>query len=131
MALPQGWMQIRPESDLLVVTRNGWGLERIRIHRIPVGDELPNVNRKISRDMLPEDLASLSADSMRLTEGVTNFEILVNEPVELGGHPCYRMEYKLRIASKLAYRGAEYGCLIDSHLYSIEFRHDRSGDRRR
>jgi hypothetical protein len=121
MALPQGWMQIRAQDELLVATRNGLGLERIRIHRIPVGTELPNVNRKISRDMLPEDLASLSADSMRLTEGVTNFEVLVSEPAELSGHACYRMEYTLRVASKLEYRGAEYGCLIESHLYSIEF----------
>jgi hypothetical protein len=120
LTLPEGWMQLQ-RGNVVIASRNGFPLERIRINRIPLGEPLPNLNRKLTADMLPQDLAELSANSLRLTEGVTNHEVLLSEPAEVGGQSCYRMEYEFRAQAALKIKSREYGCLVGGYLYSIEF----------
>ena len=64
----------------------------------------------------------LALDDIRLTEGVTNFELIENSPFRIDGRPCYRLLYSHRIDSGLKVKTVEFGCWTRRGLYRIEYR---------
>lgn len=119
--LPPGWMRLRTGNGI-VITRDGLGLDYIRIQRSDVDEELPNVNRSIRAGMLTQEVAELSLDSARLERGITNFEIEENSPARIDGRECYKLVYSFRVESGLKLRTMKYGCVIAEHHYNIEYR---------
>lgn len=119
--LPAGWMRLNESSEILA-TRDGVRLEHIRIFRVELDEEVPNTERSLEPDMLPEDLADLWLDSLRLGLAHTNLRVLENAPARLDGQDCYKLYYSSLFRSSLEVRTVEYGCLVGEHFYRIRYR---------
>jgi hypothetical protein len=119
--LPPDWMQMKA-TDEIVFTRDGVSLEYIKIRRRKPADAMPHTEGELTSGMLPHEVADLALDDIRLTEGVTNFELIENSPFRIDGRPCYRLLYSHRIDSGLKVKTVEFGCWTRRGLYRIEYR---------
>ena len=108
--------------DEIVFTRDGVSLEYIKIRRSKPADAMPHTEAELTSGMLPHEVADLALDDIRLTEGVTNFELIENSPLRIDGRPCYRLFYSHRIDSGLKVKTVEFGCWTRWGLYRIEYR---------
>ena len=119
--LPPDWMRMKG-TDQIVFTRDGLSLEYIRIRRRKPADAMPHTEAELTSGMLPHEVADLALDDIRLTEGVTNFELIENSPLTIDGRHCYRLFYSHRINSGLKVKTVELGCWTHWGLYRIEYR---------
>lgn len=122
-ALPRGWMSstYEPVGGVWHFTRHGDELEQIFIRRWPKKQVVKGTNRAIRDGMTMQELAALSLDSRRLDDGVGMLVVQSNKPAEVGGRPCYRIDYTYRNAIGLPKRTVEYGCPVGTWMYRFEF----------
>ena len=123
MALPMDWMSsyYAPMGGYFFFTRHGAELQEIWIRRWPRSQMVKGTNRTITDSMTVQDIAALSLDSRRLDGGVGALEVVSNEPAEIGGQTCYRVDYRHRNAIGLPRRTVEYGCPVGAWIYRFEF----------
>jgi hypothetical protein len=105
-----------------VFTRDGVSLEYIKIRRSKPADAMAHTEGELTSGMLPHEVADLALDDIRLTDGVTNFELIENSPLRIDGQSCYRLFYSHRIDSSLKVKTVELGCWTHWGLYRIEYR---------
>jgi ASC-1-like (ASCH) protein len=119
--LPSDWMRMK-RGDEIVFTRDGTSLEYIKIRRSEPEEAMPHTEHELRPGMLSYEIADFATDEIRLTEGVTNFELIENSPSEINGRPCYRLLYSHRINSALKVKTVEFGCWARKDFYRIEYR---------
>ncbi len=119
--LPSDWMRMK-RGDEVVFTRDGVSLEYIKIRRSEPEEAMPHTEHELRSGMLLYEIADFATDEIRLTEGVTNFELIENSPSEINGRPCYRLLYSHRINSALKVKTVEFGCWARKDFYRIEYR---------
>jgi len=123
--LPDGWARYTPERDVML-TRDGFLLQSMRISREEYGSEIPNTTRKIEKDMLPQEAAQLLIDSMAANTDLHRLEVTDNQPAEVDGNQGFRVEVTYSTADGPTMRETIYGALTpDSYVLA----HYRAPDR--
>lgn len=124
--IPRGWARYTPDRDL-VMTRDGFILETIRISRFPYGTKLPNSDRSLSRALDEHEAAQVVIDSLSADQTRHNLTIADNRPVTIDGRPGFRIEVVFRTAEGLTMRETLYVALVDDSYviarYSAPDRH--------
>ena len=87
VSLPAGWRRATTVSDSLLLTRDGVGLQYIRIERVGVDNELTHTKKKFAERMSPQDVAEVELDEVRSDQGMRNFELVENTPSQVAGFP--------------------------------------------
>lgn len=114
--LPEGWARYTPERDV-VLTRDGFLLQSMRISRDDYGTEIPNTTRTIEKDMLPQEAAQVLIDSMSTDTDRHRLEVTDNQPAEVDGNPGFRVEVTYSTAEGPTMRETVYGVLTpDSYV---------------
>jgi hypothetical protein len=131
--LPLNWRKQNLSGDHLYLTRDGMVLQRVIIGRYPIDKDAPRTKRKLSKAMLPQDLAEIVIDDLRSDQQKTNVQILENLPVNVGGNAGFTIVYSYQTRSTLKKMGAYYGALHKDWLYFLMYeapaRHYFSRDR--
>ena len=114
--LPEGWARYTPERDV-VLTRDGFLLQSVRISREEYGAGFPNTTRTIEKDMLPQEAAQVLIDSMSADTELHRLEVADNQPAEVDGNPGFRVEVTYSTADGPTMRETVYGALTpDSYI---------------
>lgn len=119
--LPVNWRRLESTRDGLLLTRDGLPLQTVRITRIPADKDLPFTKRKFTKGMLNQEVAEIAIDDLRSNQNLWNFQILQNVPVELSGHPGFKVVYSYQTKDNLKKSGIYYGAMIDRWYYSLCF----------
>jgi hypothetical protein len=135
--LPQGWRQHNDSADPVIalktilekrrklswdvirLTRDGLLLQQIGIGRIALTDELSNTKRKLTSEMLPQEVAEVISDDLRANTNLTQQDIIENSPSVLGGYPGFKLHYTYRSADRLKVEGLFYGAIAGRWLYYV------------
>ena len=119
VVLPDGWRKLNLAKDALLITRDGFSLQLIRVSRIPVDQDLNHTKKKFARDMLPQEAAEIVIDNFRSNPAIVGQMILSNTPAEIGGQAGFRLETSYRTTEGLTKNGILYGFLSDDWYYEL------------
>ena len=117
--LPEGWRQYTPAKDKLLITKDGFTLQRIQIMRLKIDAELPHTKKKFEKGMLPQEAAEVVIDNFRSNPKILNQNIIANTPAQIGGHPGFKIVYSYQNKSGLNKKGVFYGLLTSEWWYEI------------
>jgi hypothetical protein len=118
--LPQGWMKWN-ESDNLIITRDGLLLQYIQISRVSVNEPLKNTKKKVTKGMMPHELAEVVIDDMASNQNVLDFQVLENSPIKISEIPGFRLVYTYKKEDGLRVKSIYCGCLSEEWLYAIVY----------
>ncbi|TLY28720.1 MAG: hypothetical protein E6K63_07265 [Nitrospirae bacterium] len=130
LELPPGWMRYTPaDSDpvitqdgvLLLLTRDGFGLQSIRVSKRPVGADLPYTKKKLSTGMPPQELAEVTFDNIRSNPNILNPETIENSPAKIGEVSGFKLVYAYQTKDGLRKQGIYYGCIVKDSFYSLVY----------
>jgi hypothetical protein len=119
--LPPGWRRANFVHEVLLITRDGVGLQYIRIDRVAVGDELTNTKKKFAKGMSPQDIAEVELDEVRSDQRVRNFELVGNTPFQVLGLPGFKLIYTFSARNGLRLKRVHYGVLVRDGIYRIQY----------
>jgi len=118
--LPEGWMRLNTK-DYMLITRDGVLLEYILIERINVQDDLKYTKKKFRKGMLPQELAEVITDNIKLNQDVLNLKVTSNKPSKIAGHKGFKVVLTYRDKNKLEYKSIYYGFMEDEWFYGIRY----------
>jgi len=119
--LPANWRRMNSTGDGLVLTRDGLSLQTVKISRNPFDKELPFTKRKFNKNMLTQEVSKIVIDNLRSNQSISNFQIVENVPVEVGGYPGFKLVYSYQAKDNLKKSGIYYGSLVDQWHYYLYF----------
>ncbi len=119
--LPNGWRKSNIIQDALSITRDGMYLQLIWIARVNVEKEPPYTKKKLSKDMLPQEVAELVIDDFRSNQTLSNLQISKNSPELVGGYPGFKLIYSYRTREGLRKKGIYYGILLGNWYYYLYY----------
>ncbi len=121
--LPAGWgsSTYAPLLGVWLFTHHGVELNEIYLRRFLKSQVVKGTNRTVRDDMTIQEIADLSIDSRRTDDGVGAFEVISNQPSQIGGRDCFRLDYRYRNEIGLPKRTVEYGCPVGPWMYRFEF----------
>jgi len=110
--VPAGWARFTPEKDL-VMTKDGFLLQTIRITRAAYGSKIENTDRTITKGMEDQDAAQLLLDAFAADQSRHNLAIVSNTPATIDGHPGFRIEVTYKTPEGLTIHETAYVALVD------------------
>lgn len=116
--LPDGWMRFN-KKDFLLVTRDGVLLQNILIKRVDIEKPLENTKKKITKGMMPQEIAEVIHDNLSTDKDMLNFEIKENIPVAINEKPGFKLVYTYKTTDGLKRKCIYYGFLVDQWFYSL------------
>jgi len=117
--IPQGWKKFEQVDKPLVITRDGISIQQIRVARVPINQELKITKKKLSKDMLPHEVADLIKDNILSNPDIMNSKIIDNIPAKLGGYSGYKLIYTFQGKNGLTYKTVDYGFIQDEWYYYL------------
>jgi len=120
--LPVGWVKYSAPGSVLSLTKDGQYLQNITMGKTKTNRELPYTKRKITEDLLLQELSKIVIDEFTLTEGIANFELISQKPVNIDGLEAFRLEFKYSNTDLVKYHGIIYGFIYKKKYYEIEYR---------
>ncbi len=116
--LPDGWMRWNRGDDVLI-TRDGLLLQQISVIRRPIDDPLKHTKKKLTKEMLPLEVAEVILDDIATNREVLDFRLVENKPAKIGGLPGLRAVFHYKNKDGLRLTSIYYGCLNESWFYGI------------
>ena len=124
--IPPGWARYSPEKDL-VMTRDGFLLQTIRVSRAAYGSKIEHTSRTITRGLDGQEAAQILLDAFAADQTKRALTIVDNRPVMIDGHPGFRIEIAYRTAEGMTVRETLCVALVeDSYVvarYTAPDRH--------
>ena len=118
---PSGWYQANLVSGMFLITRDGIGLDYIRVQRVAVADDLKFTKRKFDDTMPPPEVAEVELDEMRSEPGVLNLAVEENVPATLDGRAGFRLVYGWNTESGLRLKRVHYGFRDGKYVYRLMY----------
>ena len=107
--LPTGWSKYSWPGNILSLTRDGSYLQYIFISKTKTNKELQKTKKKITEDLLLQELSEIIKDELSLSDGITNFEVISQKPANIDGIDAFRLEYIFKNSEMVDYHGVVYG----------------------
>jgi len=121
VSLPPGWRQAAFVRDFLLLTRDGVGLQYIRIERVAVGNELPHTKRAIAKRMSPQDVAEVELGEVRSDQRMRNVELVENVPFQVAGLPGFKLVCTFKTENGLRLKRVHYGVFVRDRVYRVQY----------
>jgi hypothetical protein len=118
--LPQNWVRIASDEKRVIVTRDGFGLQRIMITRTEAKEAFPKIKKEASDKLLASELAELQIAELK-SGGATNLTVVENLPARIGGRIGFRLRIRFLNDDGLAFDQVWCGVLDKGHYYLISF----------
>ncbi|MBE2213083.1 MAG: hypothetical protein IAE82_04360 [Opitutaceae bacterium] len=111
-SVPEGWARFTPDKDL-VMTKDGFLLQTIRITRRDYGSKIENTDRTITQGMEDQEAAQLLLDAFAADQSRHNLQIVSNTPATIDGRPGFRIEVTYKTPEGLTIHETAYVALVD------------------
>jgi len=118
--LPTNWVRLTSDDKRVVVTRDGFGLQRIMITRVEAKDAFPKIKKQADDKLLASELAELQIAELK-SSGAPNLTVVENLPARIGGRIGFRLRIRLLNNDGLAFDQVWCGVLDKGHYYLISF----------
>jgi hypothetical protein len=116
---PKGWRKFNLSKDEVLITKDGFSLQFIRISRSPIEKQLRYTEKKFTKEMLPQEVAEIVIQNFRSNPNVMNQDILANNPAKIGGYPGFNIVVSFQTTNGLTKQSNVYGFLSGDSYYEI------------
>jgi hypothetical protein len=122
VALPPNWVRLSSATDRVVVTRDGFGLQRILITRSAAKDAFPKIKKSADERLLASELAELQIAELKSSAPqLANLTVVENVPAKVGGKIGFRVRIRFLNDDGLAFDQVWCGVLDKGYYYLISF----------
>lgn len=121
--VPAGWMKSESAKNPLIISYDGPYLQRITISVLAPKEKIKFAftKRTITENMLPEELAEIYEDDLKLNSNFTNYEKVELLPRTISGIDGFELKFKFkRKETSVDYTGTFYGFQVGKYSYFIE-----------
>jgi hypothetical protein len=120
--LPQNWVRLASDEKRVIVTRDGFGLQRIMITRAEAKDAFPKIKKAAGDKLFASELAELQIAELKASGShLANLTVLENLPAKVGGRIGFRLRIRFLNDDGLALDQVWCGVLDKGHYYLISF----------
>jgi hypothetical protein len=119
--LPAGWMRNTSNNKKLFISHDGPMLQGIEIQESSNDDAFEAINKKITSDMLPSELAELTLALVKNELPASRVTLLQNTPVLIAGHQGFRLHIKYETSKGLDYEGIISGFATEKKVFQIKY----------
>jgi hypothetical protein len=120
--LPQNWVRLSSDSRRVVVTRDGFGLQRIMITRTEAKEAFPKIKKAASDKLLASELAELQIAELKASGShLANLTVLENLPAKVGGRIGFRLRIRFLNDDGLAFDQVWCGVFDKGHYYLVSY----------
>jgi len=125
---PSSWMMFTPaEADekakqdgfLLLVTRDGVGLQAMIIKKRAVDQGFTHTKKKFAPGMPLQDLAEIVLDDIRSNPSFIDTQLIETSPSTLGDMSAFKLVIRYRNKAGLLKQSMYYGCVKNDFLYML------------
>lgn len=121
VTLPQDWKRAPDTGKIVVLSHDGLELQQIRLGRMEMGKELANTKKRITNDMLPQEVAETLIDDIMADFDLANKQVVENVPDKIDGMPGFRITYAFQTTSGLKKRSVSYGFVHGNWVYFLTY----------
>ncbi|HVN47858.1 MAG TPA: hypothetical protein VMU30_03440 [Bacteroidota bacterium] len=120
---PPNWYKYKHESkdSTVVMTVDGLELQYIRVAARSTKSNLSNTKRKITKGMVPQELADVFIDDLKSDHEMMNLEILDNQPATIREHEGFQFEYRFITPKGLKKKGVMCGYLENEQACIVQY----------
>ena len=118
--LPPNWVRLSSDSKRVIVTRDGFGLQRIMITRTEAKDAFPKIKKAATDKLLASELAELQIAELKSNVS-SNLTVVENLPARIGGKVGFRLRIHFLNDDGLAFDQVWCGVLDRGRYYLISF----------
>jgi hypothetical protein len=118
--LPYGWRKVNV-SGVLMVTKEGALSQYILVQRRNVHKPFKHTDKTISRNMFPEEAASVILDEIKCDDKILNFRLMECCPAKVNGYDAFRIVFMYREQDGLRFKTVYYGLLQGDWFYSLRY----------
>ena len=118
---PDGWRKLNLSKDDVLVTKDGLSLQFIRISRSPIEKQLQYTEKKLTKGMLPQEVAEIVIQNFRSNSEIMNQQVLANNPALIGGNPGFNIVLSFQTKAGLTKQSILYGFLSGESYYEIRY----------
>jgi len=118
--LPQNWVRLTSDNKRVIVTRDGFGLQRIMITRAEAKDAFAKIKKPAGDNLLASELAELQIAELKSAR-TPNLTVVENLPARIGGKTGFRLRIRFLNDDGLAFDQVWCGVLDRGHYYLISF----------
>lgn len=135
VTFPKGWMQTKLPVDqpiynkkrkvipqeTVTASRDGIGLGTITAVKRFNKFAFPSIEKKLSPDMLPSEVADLYVTDLRRQSGLERLQVISTKPAMIGRKPGFRVVITYKNKDGLRIMRETYGFVDNTGLYMISY----------
>jgi hypothetical protein len=118
--LPVGWVRAPANSDAVLITRDGLGVQYIRVERRDSKDAFPKIKKASKPDIEPNELAELMIAEIKASAR-SPVEVMSNQPTGIAQRIGVRLQLQTRTAEGLRYQMVVYGLVDARGFYELTY----------
>lgn len=118
--IPQGWMRLVSDRNLFI-SGDGPFLQYVLIQDRQVDRPFRHTNKKVSKDMLPQEAAEVILDEIISDQSLLTLEMIENVPAIIDQHDGFRIVFTYKNRDGLKFKTVYYGFLTNEKFYSIRY----------
>lgn len=122
VALPLNWVRLPADGDQIVITHDGFGLQRISIQRRVADKSFPKLKKNADEKLLASELAEMQIAELKLSgEQMATLTTVDNGPESIGSRPGFRIQVQFKTANGLLIEQVYCGVVHKGHYYLISY----------
>lgn len=120
--VPVGWVRAAMVSDKVLITRDGTGVQFIRVGKREHKEAFPKIKKSTTAEMLPTELAELVIAEVKSEKNMSGLKILSNTPADIDQRTGFRLHLQMKNQDGLRYEVVVYGLVDKGGFYELTFR---------
>jgi PsbP len=119
--LPWGYKKFKKIKNTLIFFHRDSPNYKFQIYKVSHDKELIFAQKKLSKNMSPEQIGSLVEKNVLSNKYAINATILSNQPTQVDGKPGYKLVFTYKTKEGLKYKVMDYGFHHEEWFYSLVF----------
>jgi hypothetical protein len=122
---PEKWGKVNT-SKYLILTKDGPFKQYIMVQQRAVDQPFRHTKRKLNRQMLPEEAASVVIDEILSDRVIRNLKVISNTPAMVNHYDGFRVVFTYKNEKGTEFKTLYYGFLRGEWFYSLRYNADQN-----
>ena len=118
--IPDGWRKIDNNRYLFITKENPF-LQYVMVQNRPIGRMFRHTQKKLEKQMLPEEAAQIIIDEIASDENILNFSVLENNPAEIQGHDGFKILFTYSDKKGYRFKTLYYGFIKEDTFFNLRY----------
>ena len=118
--IPEGWRKV-DTNKFFLITKDGAYLQYALIQQRPLHKSFKHTKKKLSRGMLPQEIAGVIIDEISSDKNILNFKLIENTPASIRGNEGFKIVFSYKDQDGTGLKTLYYGFIKDGLFYNLRY----------